>query len=611
MPPNPSAVFKERSLGLLLRRLWHHLGAARRCSFVVLLVLMILGAIAEIMSIGAVVPFIGILTAPEQVLQYPAVASLARQLELETPEQLILPLTLIFILAVTVAAAIRLLVIWLSTRLTYVTGADISLDVYRRTLYQPYRVHVGRSSSEMISNITGKVGQTMLGILLPMLTLISSIVLLCAIVGTLVYINPMVAIVAALSFGVCYGLITIITRRRLQRNSRYIANEMTQVVKSLQEGLGGIRDVLLHGTQPVYCKIYRESDLRWRVAQGENVFIAQSPRFLMEAIGMILIALFAYWVSGQPGGLVNSLPLLAALALGSQRMLPTLQQTYASIASITGSKISFSDTIEMLDQPLPSDLLQPPPNALPFERELVLDQLSFSYYPEQPQVLKQLSLSIRKGERVGIVGSTGSGKSTLVDLVMGLLDPTGGHIRVDETNLTHGNVRAWQQSIAHVPQNIFLSDASLAENIAFGVHPDDINMQQVRRAADEAQVSEFVGDDPNGFNVIVGERGVRLSGGQRQRIGIARALYRRASVLILDEATSALDNETEQSVMRAMDRLDRDLTVLIIAHRLTTVRDCDLIVQLEKGEIVARGSYDELIQTSQRFRQIANAAQLP
>lgn len=572
---------------------------------------MVLSALAEVMSIGAVVPFIGILTAPEKVLQYPAVAALANRMGVVTPAQLILPLTLLFVIAVTITAAIRLFVIWLSTRLTYLTGADISLNVYRRTLYQPYRVHVGRSSSETISSITGKVGHTMLGILLPLLTFISSTVLLCAIIGTLVYINPVVALVAAISFGTCYGLITLLTRRRLKRNSHYIAREMTQVVKSLQEGLGGIRDVLLHGTQPVYCSLYRESDLRWRVAQGENVFIGQSPRFLMEALGMILIALFAYWVSGQPGGLVESLPLLAALALGSQRMLPTLQQAYAALISIAGSKISFSDTIEMLEQPLSPDLLRPPPEALPFERELELDELSFSYRPEQSLVLKRLSLTIRKGERIGIVGSTGSGKSTLADLLMGLLEPSSGCIRVDGVELTQENVRAWQQCNAHVPQNIFLSDASLAENIAFGVHPDEIDLEMVRQAADQARVSEFVSDDSDEFDFVVGERGARLSGGQRQRIGIARALYRRASLLILDEATSALDNETEQSVMRAIDGLDRELTVIIIAHRLTTVRDCDVILQLEQGEIVANGSYSELMQTSQRFRQIANAASLP
>jgi len=595
-------------LRYLLGRLWHHLGPRRRRHFVILFALMLLSAIAEVISLGAVLPFIGILAVPEKVLDQPVIAALAERFGIETAAELVLPLALAFALAAIGAAAIRILVTWLSTRLTFVAGADISIEVYRRALYQPYRFHVERNSSELISGITGKVGHTTLGVLLPILTLLSAGVVLVAIVTTLVIIDPVMALIAAVGFGSSYGLITWISRRRLQRNSERIAEEHGKVVKALQEGLGGIRDVLLHGTQQVYCDVYRQSDLRWRLAQGENVFISQSPRFAMEALGMVLIAALAFGLSRQPGGLVEALPVLGVLALGAQRLLPAMQQVFRSWATIAGSYASFADTVELLDQPLAAEALRPPPAALSFSDSICLDGVGFGYHDPDSLVLDDINLTIRRGQRIGFVGSTGSGKSTLMDLLMGLLAPSKGRITVDGKELNAATMRAWQQALAHVPQSIFLADASLAENIALGVRRADIDLERVRRAARQAQIADTIESWQHGYDTVVGERGVRLSGGQRQRIGIARALYRQASVLVLDEATSALDNETERSVMDAIRGLDRGLTILIIAHRLTTVRSCDLIVELDGGRIAAQGQYDELIENSEGFRRMALTA---
>lgn len=568
---------------------------------------MLLSAFAEVVSLGAVLPFIGILSAPDKVFQYKIVANLAQSLNITSPDQLVLPLTIGFALAALTAGAMRILVSWLSTRLTFSSGADLSIEVYRRTLYQPYHVHVARSSSEMISGITGKVGATTLGIILPLLTLISSSVLLVAIMLTLIAIYPVVAVIATLGFGTCYGLITWLARRRLHRNSKLIAREQTQVIKALQEGLGGIRDVLLDGAQPVYCEVYRQADLRWRLSQGENVFIGQSPRFAIEALGMVLIATLAFSLSRQPGGITEALPVLAALALGAQRMLPAMQQGYAAWASMTGSHASFADTVELLDQPLPPELTRPVPAPLQFEDSVRFEGLGFRYDNDSAWVLTDLNLTIPKGIRMGIIGTTGSGKSTLMDLFMGLLSPSEGQILVDGEPICGDRVRSWQQSIAHVPQSIFLSDATLAENIAFGVKRENIDGQRMRMAARRAQIAEFIEGRPGGYDAVVGERGVRLSGGQRQRIGIARALYKQATVLVLDEATSALDNSTEQSVIDAIEGLDSDLTVLLIAHRLTTVQRCHTIVELEEGHVIAQGSYEQLMSGSDSFRRMTQA----
>jgi ATP-binding cassette, subfamily B, bacterial PglK len=572
---------------------------------------MFVAAVAEVVSLGSVLPFVGILAAPEIVWRHRVLVQVAHAAGIFTPDGLVLPLTILFVAAALFAGVIRVLLARVNARFTFAAGADLSMEVYRRTLYQPYQVHLSRSSSEVISGIANKVGGTVLGVLLPALTLLSSGVVLIALMAALIAINPMVALIATAGFGGGYAFITWVTRQRLRQNSLRIAHEQTQLIKALQEGLGGIRDVLLDGTQPVYCDIYGRADQSLRQALGDNIFITQSPRFAIEALGMVIIAALAYGLSRQPGGVSMALPVLASLAVGAQRMLPALQQGFSAWATIAGSHASLSDTVGLLDQPMPEAASQPVPDPLPFRESIRFDAMRFRYADDGPWVLDGFDLTIRKGDRVGFVGVTGSGKSTALDLLMGLLMPSEGRLLVDGEPITGRRVRSWQRTIAHVPQSIYLSDSTLAENIAFGVSPEKIDIERVRNAAHKAQIADFIESRHEGYNALVGERGVRLSGGQRQRIGIARALYKQASVLVLDEATSALDNATERSVMDAIDGFDRDLTVLLIAHRLSTVKRCDSIVELAQGRVKAQGSYDQLIEISSTFRKMAQFTTAP
>jgi len=327
----------------------------------------------------------------------------------------------------------------------------------------------------------------------------------------------------------------------------------------------------------------------------------------MEALGMVLIAALAYGLSRQSGGVAAALPVLGTLALGAQRLLPAMQQAYSSWAYIAGSYGSVAEIVALLSQPLPEEAVRASPMPLQFSHSIVFDRVRFRYSVDGPWVLNDLSLIIYKGGRVGFVGSTGSGKSTALDLLMGLLTPTEGELSVDGEPLTGDRVRAWQRSIAHVPQSIYLADATVAENIAFGLPREAIDTERVRLAAQQAQIAAFFESQAEGYNAVVGERGIRLSGGQRQRIGIARALYKQASVLVFDEATSALDNATEQSVMDAIDGLNRELTIVLIAHRLTTVRHCSSIVEFDSGRLIAQGTYDQLLECSPSFRRMAKA----
>ncbi len=602
MTTESKKVEAQHSLSSLLMELWDHLTKRRQKQLGLLLILMLASAFSEMISLGAVLPFIAVLTSPDKVFNYPVVRSIADLVGITSPDQLVLPIVIGFAFAAVAAGGIRVLLIWSNTRLSNAIGADLSIEIYRRTLYQPYKVHVSRNSSSVISGITNKA-YSAITVIQSFMTLVSSIALLIALMAALLAIDLVTVSVAALVFGISYGLITWAARRQLQINSQRIARETTQVVKALQEGLGGIRDVLLNGTQPVYCETYKNADLPYRRAAGSNTFIAFSPRFAMEAIGMVLIAGLAYGLSRQAGGVATALPVLGALALGAQRLLPALQQIYVSWAAMAGSQDSVAEAIELLNQPLPIEAVTPEPEPLEFRDSIAFKSVRFRYLVDTPWIC--LDFSILKGTRVGFVGSTGSGKSTTLDLLMGLLEPTEGQILVDGQSILGERRRSWQRAIAHVPQSIFLADTTIAENIALGVPKNEIDMNLVREAARQAQIDKFIESRGKGYNELVGERGIRLSGGQRQRIGIARALYKQASVLIFDEATSSLDNATEQAVMESIESLNRDLTILIIAHRLTTVKRCDQIIELAHGKVVAQGSYEQLLEQSHSFRSMA------
>ncbi len=588
----------------LLVRLWRQISPQRRRQFMTVMGLGVVAGFAEVVSLGAVLPFLGVLTAPERVVKFPVVRRAMTLFGVTTSGQLVLLLAVAFGIAAVAAGALRLALLWGSTRVALATGADFSSEAYRRTLYQPYQVHVMRNSSEFISGIVGKVSEA-IQVLSLLLTVLNSGILLVFITTALLVINPLVASSAIIGFGGCYLAIVRISRRRLRDSGERISREQSAVLKALQEGIGGIRDVLLDGTQPVYYEIFRHADRSLRRALGTIIFVSNSPRFLMEALGMVLIACLAFAITRTAGGVAAALPVLGAIAFGAQRLLPVLQQAYGSWATILGSQASLAVTLDLLEQPVDDAAMTLPPPPLAFQQEVRFDSIRFRYANEGPWVLDDFNLTISKGSRVGFVGTTGSGKSTALDLLMGLLTPTDGRVLVDDVPITGPRIRAWQRVIAHVPQHVFLADTSVAENIAFGSSRADIDVERVRQAARQAQIAEFIEGRPEGYDAVVGERGIRLSGGQRQRIGIARALYKRASVLIFDEATSALDNVTEQLVMKAIDELNRDLTIVLIAHRLSTVRHCDLIVELDHGKVIAQGTYEELLQSSPSFRNLA------
>ena len=585
----------HQSTRSLLLGIWGNIGRRRRIQLALLLLVMIVSGIAELVSLGAVLPFLAVLSDPEQLWQHPLVQNLGMKVGINKSNDLILPATLAFAGAAVLSGLVRLTNVWLNGRVAAAIGSDLSCESYRRTLYQPYEVHVQRNSATIITSTTTNISRTVQACTSFLLMLTAAIVAFGLLMGLLI-INWRVALTAIALFGCIYGFLASTVRKELRFNSLLIKNAAEKQIKSLQEGLGAIRDVLLDGNQPAYVETYRQTDRPQRQLQAKNQFLGTFPRYAVEALALVAISFLGGMLVLNKGTSGDVIPLLGAMSLGAQRLLPAIQQMYVGWSSLKGFNADLVAVLAMLNQPV-----TPQPSAvskLSLRKSILFDDLYFKYGADQPNVLKGLNLEINRGERVGFIGSTGSGKSTTIDILMGLLMPTSGRLLVDGKNLHDSKnfhlIRSWQSAIAHVPQNIYLADCSITENIAFGVPSSQINIERVKKAAEQAQIACFIEDLSSGYETYVGERGMRLSGGQKQRIGLARALYKQANVLILDEATSALDSETEKSVMSAVEGLGSDLTIIMIAHRLSTLEYCDKVFEIKRGMAFLKKSFNSI-----------------
>ena len=565
---------------------WGNCTPRRRLQFFVALIFIVGNSCAEILSLASLIPFLSVLSDPNRFWESSTVRSYAGWFGVHSAGQAIPMVCIAFGIITVISAASRTLTIITNSRFTTGLGADLSQLVFVRTLRQPYSVHSMQNSAVVISNVTQNVGAFVGGVLTPSVQLMTSSLTVVGIVLTLFIVNWWVALTAIMVFGGAYTGIIRLTRVRYQRNSAIIVASQDDIVKSLQEGLGAIRDVIINNNQDYYTRTYAAADWQSRRAMNSSFILSATPRYVLEAVGMLMICIVAFVLSRGESRLLSAVPVLGALAMGAQRLLPAMQMCFAAWTTILGSIHGLDRIVDVLkcDQaPTPVSVIQA---CNPIAR-ITFKSVSFRYSPGTKMVLKELCFEILKGQHIGIIGATGSGKSTTMDLLLGLLQPTSGQILIDGHPLVGDKVFSWQKSLAHVPQVIYLTDASIAENIAFGLPKDKIDMEQVRQAARLAQIAEFIEELEAGYDTFVGERGVRLSGGQRQRIGIARALYKNASVLVFDEATSALDDETESELMKAIEALSKELTVIMIAHRLSTVRNCDKLLKLDNGVVSA------------------------
>lgn len=571
--------------------------------------LMVMVAVAEIMGISAVMTLLNVLSAPDIVQTNARMATFYEWAGFDSTFTFQVTLAVGVLLVVMAGLAVKAFGTYALIRFSTMRGYTVSTRLLSAYLSQPYPWFLDRNSAELGKNVLNEVDGLVARVIQPCLRLVANSLLVLAILCFLMVVDPLVTIFSALVLGLGYGLIYLRFRGRLHRLGEDMMNAFEDRFVVAQEATGGIKDVKLMGLEASYVSSYATAARKAAHSGATMGVMGELPRFILEAItfgtllGLILLLLFR-----NEGNITAIVPTLGVIAFSTMRLLPSLQQIYHSLVSIRAATPILDTIVRDIaatpQRPI-SDGSEPRPMAL--ERSLELSKVSFGYAAADRPTLRGVDLSIRARTTVGIVGGTGAGKTTLVDLILGLLSPDEGTIRVDGIPITDENRRAWQKTLGYVPQSIFLTDDTIAANVAFGVPKDQIDMAGVERAARTAALHDFVMSDlPQGYHTLVGERGVRLSGGQRQRIGIARALYRDPTLLIMDEATSALDNITERVVMEAVHNIRADKTVILIAHRLSTVKSCDTIFLMDRGRLLAQGSYDELLAGNEVFRRMVS-----
>ncbi|MGP9833532.1 ABC transporter ATP-binding protein [Marinobacter sp. NSM] len=580
----------------------------RRLQFLVVLM-----AFAELGSVLSIGPFMALVGDMSQLQSDGIVGDLYRLSGLEDPRIFLFWTGIGVLVALTIAALISMFTIWRLSMYGARVGAELSSRLYKHYMHQPWLFHASGSSSQLTNQIAQECGRITGGIIHPLMQMNARVVMAALMAIAIFIFNPAVAITGLVIFAVAYMAMYRILRHRLIRNGGTITAAQRLRFKLMGEGFGGIKDALLLGRQQAFTDRFGQASTRFADAQGKNQVISQVPRFVMELVAFgSVIFLILYLLAAHDGNLGTILPLLSVYALAGFKLLPAFQQIYSSISVIRGNLPAFEGLRDDLSaSSTATRLLTPADNTtehLTPTRSIELKNVQFTYPGKTEPALRYLTMTIGANQVIGLVGASGSGKSTAIDLLLGLIQPEKGELLIDGNPITKQQLRAWQNSLGFVPQSIFLADSSIRENIAFGLPSELVDDEKVQRAATMAHLDELLAELPDGLNTRVGERGVQLSGGQRQRIGIARALYHDADVLILDEATSALDGITEKLIMDAIHDFSGKKTIIMIAHRLATVRQCDSIYLLEKGEVTDQGTYDELALRNAIFQRMAEHA---
>lgn len=577
-------------------RLWEKIDYPHRIKLIILLLLMSISSVTEIVSIGAIAPFLGALTSPDYLFQHELMKPINSFLDIKKSKDLLFPMTFLFILTVFLSAIFKISLLWFQTRTIHLINADLSSSIYKKVLHQSYNDHLLRNSSEIIAAVVTKSNMLLANLLHPILAIINSVLMITMALFLILTIDPKVLLIFPLVL-LIYIFMLALMKKRLFRYSNIINHESSHIVKIIQESLGMVRDIIIDRTQSFYFKIFYKAEHRNQNAQSKIKIISGMPRLIIEPIGMIIIVSLSYYYVQNIEKPLLIIPFLGMLALGAQKLLPIIQNIYTSISSIRGGHKLVEEGLDLLELKLPNIIgkFEKDVHSILLNKHIKLSNINFNYPSENHKVIQNLNLTIKKGERVGIIGPTGSGKSTLLDLILGLLIPTSGEIFIDDIRIDKSNILEWHKNLAHIPQDVYISDNTIYENIALGVDYNKIDKDVAHNVADQAKISSSILSMKKGFDTIVGENGSFLSGGQRQRIGIARALYKKANVLMLDEATSALDDKTEKEVLAEVCSLNRDITVIMITHRLSALKSFDKIVKINEGRILQIGSYSDVV----------------
>lgn len=580
----------------------------RRC--LVLLAMILVMAFIDMLGIASIMPFMAVLTNPEVVHNNEYLSAIYQRMNFTSESEFLSFLGMLVFVMLVGSIAFKALATYALLRFTHMRNYSLSKRLVAGYLQQPYDWFLNRNSSDLGKTILSEVDEVIVGALVPTMQVIAQSTVVIGLLVLLLIVDPLLTLAVIAVLGSAYVIFYLSLRSYMTRigNERLDANrDRYQVV---QEIFGGIKEVKVSGLEGVMLKYYEDPAMRFARQVSASKISSQVPRFALEAVvfgGLILVMLY---LMSKPGGLQEALPVLAVFAFAGYRLMPALQNVYQQLTTLrfAGPALdALHKDLMSLKSGNPSIFHSDKTAPLGLAKTLSLERVNYIYPGAERASVKNVDMEIKAFTTVGFVGATGSGKTTTVDLILGLLHAQSGNLKVDGQIISRDNLRAWQKSIGYVPQHIYLADASVSANIAFGVPAELVNMDAVIKAARTACLHDFVTQQmPNAYDTMVGERGVRLSGGQRQRIGLARALYHDPDILILDEATSALDNLTEQAVMEAVNNLGHRKTIILVAHRLSTVKDCDQIFMMEHGEVIGSGRFDELLENNEQFRAMAS-----
>ena len=580
-------------------KLFFLLSSHERKRAVMLLIMIITMALFDIIGIASILPFMAVLTNPSLIetnIFLNTMYQASIKFGVETNQEFLFFLGVLVFLILITSLTFKALTTYVQVRFVYMQEYSIGKRLVEGYLHQPYAWFLSRHSADLGKTILSEVSQVIGNGVRPLMELIAKSILTITILTLLFIADPKLTLIVGLSIGFAYLLAFYFVRNFLDRSGKERLKSNQLRFTAISEAFGAVKEVKVGRLEKAYIQSFSNSSQNFARTIASSQVVAQLPRFILEAIAFGGILLMILYKMTQSGNFNNSLPIISLYVFAGYRLMPALQQIYTSLTQLT----FIGPSIDKLHNDLKS--LKPlninhDEDVLTFNKEINLHHIHYNYPNTSRTALKDINLNIPLKSTVGLVGSTGCGKTTAIDIILGLLEPQKGTLEVDGKIITEKNLRAWQKLIGYVPQHIYLSDDTVMANIAFGVDPKEMNYDMIKKVSKIANLHQFVTDElPKQYQTTIGERGVRLSGGQRQRIGIARALYHDPKVLILDEATSALDNQTEQEVMEAINNLNKKITIILIAHRLNTVKNCDIIYKLDKGQLISQGTYNELFQ---------------
>ncbi len=563
--------------------LYNWISFKRKIQLLLLIGFSIFVSIMEIVTVGSVVPFVSSVLNSESEFGSNIIKIFKDKFDLKENNSLIFFLAIVFICFAIITGICRSILIYIISRYSNVVLAEIGREIYNQKLNEPFIKFISTSSDEIISLISAKLLQ-IYGVISGILLFITSSILLVAIISILFFIDFDLTLISLSVFGILYFLVVLLFKKTLLYNSQIISKNQTLMVKSLQEGVGSIRDIILDGSQNIHVQSFSKLIFQRGFKVAINDLLSQSPRFLLETVGIVLISIFLFFFYNTDEGILTLFPVLSALALGAQKIMPLMNIIYTNYATALGNAHQLNEAMDALREKTQKTEIEVNHEEIFFENKILIKNVSFKYKDHLPYTIQNINFEIPKGSKIGIVGKTGVGKSTLLDIIMGLLSPTQGQVYVDRNLISQRNKISWRKKVTHVPQDIFLTNGTILQNIALNINKNDIDISIVERCAKIANIYEFILQLPSQFNEKVGERGIRLSGGQKQRIGIARALYRNSELIVFDEATNALDTNTEKKIINSITEL-KNVTIVMVAHRIDTLKECDQVYEVHKDII--------------------------